>query len=305
MDIRQLRGFLVVAEEANFGRAAERINLSQPALSRQIKSLEEEIGFELFDRSAKAIRLTDAGRTYEADVRQMLRDLDEAGRLGREIANGQSGHLRIGIFGSAILDFIPEVVSRFRKAAPNVRISLRLLDKDLQIEALRRGQLDIGFNRLVPEEPDIMVERVRSEPLLFATRIDNPLARRHEVAIEDILDEPLILYPSGVRNSLVNKVHALFEQVGAAPRVAQDVPDPTTALALVAGGMGSAIMPRAVSRLRLPDIRFLPFRAAGAAHINLACLYMREHRPPALESLLDMIRALAREEESANPHVYD
>ena len=297
MDVRQLRNFVIVAQEQNFGRAADRIALSQPALSRQIQALEEEIGLLLFDRSAKTIRLTPAGRTYEVEVRRIIGDLDSSARLAREVAAGRAGHLRIGFFGSAILDFIPEAISRFAKASPKVRIDLQLMDKDLQIEALRSGQLDIGFNRLVPDEPDIVVERVRSEPLVFATRHDNVLAHQAQVEVEAIFNEPLILYPAGVRNSLMHHIRDIFARYGHEPIVAQEVPDPTTALALIAAGMGSALMPRAVSRLQLPDVRFLPFTAGGQVRVNLAILYPLDRRSPAFEVMLDIIRQLAREQQ--------
>lgn len=296
MDIRQLRSFLAVAEEFNFGRASERINLSQPALSRQIKALEDELGFTLFDRSTKTTRLTAAGKVYENAARKFLAELDGSAKAARDIAQGKGGHLRIGIFGSAILDFIPEVIRRFSKESPNVHVSLHLMDKDQQLDALRRGQLDLGFNRLVPQEPDIVVERVRSEPLLFATHHDNPLSGRDDVSLEVILREPLILYPSGVRNSLVNQIHDMFLKSGATPNVTHEVPDAITALALVSGGLGSSIMPRAVSHIRPPNVVFLPFIAEGA-RINLACLYARSNRMPALAAMLAIIRTVAREQE--------
>ncbi len=292
MDLRQLRNFLAVAEEAHFGRASERVALSQPALSRQIQALEEEVGFRLFDRASKAVRLTEAGRIYEADVRRLVAELDTSARSARDVAQGRAGHLRMGIFGSAILDFIPAVINRFSQVSPQVRLSLHQLDKDMQIDAIRRGQLDLGFNRLVPEEPDIVVERVRSEPLVFVTRSDNPLAREKSVTFDKIREEALVLYPSGVRNSLLHQVQDLYHRHGAKPVVAQEVPDPITAVALIAGGMGSGLMPRAVSRLSLPDICFLPFTDDGRElRINLAVLYLRQHRSAALDALLPIIRA--------------
>jgi len=295
MDVRQLKHFLAVCEEMSFGRAAERANLSQPALSRQIQALEYEIGTTLFDRSAKTIRLTPAGQDYEQSVRVALRALEEAAQAARARAAGHTGELRVGIFGSAILDFIPQVISRFAENNPQVRVKLMAMDKDGQIDALRKRTLDLGFNRLVPDEPDIRVELVRTEPLVLAMRDDHPLAACASVDMGQILDLPLIVYPAGVRNSLVGRIQAMFADYQAAPLIAQEVPDPTTAIALAASGLGVCIVPHTASLIRLRNVCFRPFTARQPATINLACIYRRDDRSPVLAHMLATVRAVSKE----------
>lgn len=295
MDIRQLKNFLAVCEEMGVGRAAQRVNLSQTALSRQIQALEAELGFTLFDRSSKAIRLTAAGRHYEQEVRIILDALGNSARTAREIASGHHGELKIGIFGSAILDFIPATLHRFSTDHPQVRINLISMHKDDQIEALRRRTLDLGFNRLVPDEPDICVELVRTEPLVVAMSCTNSLVAADEVSLSSLADHPLILYPSGVRNSLIAKVHAMFADEGVTQIIAHEVADLISALALVSAGFGISIVPMAASRIRLNNIEFRRLTALRQSPvINLACLYRREDTSPLVSRMIGCVREMAR-----------
>jgi LysR family transcriptional regulator, benzoate and cis,cis-muconate-responsive activator of ben and cat genes len=295
MDIRQIENFLALCEEMNFARTAERIHLSQPALSRQIQALEAEVGTPLFDRSAKTIRLTPAGLHYEQQMRVILESLRNSARMARSIAGGHQGEIKIGIFGSAILDFIPATLNRFTMLYPQVRVALTSMDKDAQIEALRLRTLDLGFNRLVPEEPDICVDLVRTEPLMLAMRQDNPLARLAEVALDRIVDVPLILYPAGVRNSLITRIHQIFADMKATPLVAHEVADPVSAMALVSAGFGVSIVPVAASRIQLRDVVFRRFKGANPPMVNLACLYRREDHNPLVRHMVDCIHAMAQD----------
>jgi LysR family transcriptional regulator, benzoate and cis,cis-muconate-responsive activator of ben and cat genes len=293
VDFRQLENFLAVCEEMGMGRAAERVHLSQPALSRQIQALESEIGVTLFDRGSKTIRLTPAGRHYEQQVRAVLDALRSGARGARAIAGGRQGEIRIGIFGSAILDFIPATLNRFATLHPDVRVALHALDKDAQIDMLRRRTLDIGFNRLVPEEADIRVELVRTEPLVLAMRRDHPLAALDEVELAGIFDVPLILYPSGVRSSLITRIHQVFAELGTTPLVAHEVPDLISALALVSAGFGVSLLPIAATRIQLRDVVFRRLAGDGAPQVDLACLYRHEDRNPLVRQMIACIRATA------------
>ncbi|HZU65209.1 MAG TPA: LysR family transcriptional regulator [Novosphingobium sp.] len=297
MDIRQLENFLAVCEEMNVGRAAGRVHLSQPALSRQIQALEAEVGVALFDRSSKSIRLTAAGHHYERELRVVLNSLRNSARTARAIAAGHQGEIKVGIFGSAILDFIPATLERFGQLHPQARVSLASMDKDMQIDGLRRRTLDLGFNRLVPEEPDISVELVRTEPLVLAMRSDNPLASEAQIHLEHIVETPLVLYPTHVRNSLITRVHQLFADIGAAPLVAHEVADLISAMSLISAGLGVGIVPIAATRITLRDVVFRPF-AGKPPTVNLACLYRKHDDNPLLLRLLDCVRQMGREQEA-------
>ena len=298
MEIRQLRYFIAVAEELNFNRAAERLHITQPALSRQIQQLEEAIPAVLLERNSKRVTLTDAGKSFYEHGIRILEQLQHAADESRMLSVGQRGNLSVGIFGSAILDLIPQVLHRFSTIYPNVNVSLHPMDKDAQIQALRERRLTIGFNRLVPAEPDIEQERVRTEPLVIAIPATHPLAKRKEVELGDVLDEPLILYPRGVRGSLMVQVRKLYSEYGAVPVVAQEVTDVTTSIALVAAGGGLSIVPNAAKNLRLPGVVYRPLKCRGDSSIELICLYRKGDKSPVLQAFLQTIREFIGETDS-------
>jgi len=292
MEIWQLRCFLAVAEELNFNRAAERLHVSQPALSRQIQSLEESISARLLERNSKKVMLTEAGKLFYHHARSVLDQLQRAAEESRLLASGRAGNLNVGIFGSSILDLVPRVLHRFSQAYPRVKVVLHAMDKDAQIQALRERRLTIGFNRLVPEEADIQQELVRTEPLMVAVRASNPLSEQAQIDLADILDQPLIAYPAGVRSSLINQIRTLYADYDATPVVAQEVADAPTAVALVSGGIGLSIVPKAAMNLALPGVVYRPLRCKGPASIELVCLYRKEDNPPVLQTFLQTVRSL-------------
>lgn len=295
MDIRPLRYFIAVAEELNFNRAAERLHITQPALSRQIQQLEEAIPAVLLERNSKRVALTEAGKSFYEHGLRILEQLQQAADESRMLSLGQRGNLSVGIFGSAILDLIPQVLHRFTSVYPNVNVSLHPMDKDAQIQALRERRLTIGFNRLVPAEPDIEQELVRTEPLIIALPVTHPMAKRREIDLGDVLDQPLILYPRGVRGSLMVQVRKLFSEYGAIPVVAQEVTDVTTSIALVAAGAGMSIVPNAAKNLRLPGVVYRSLKSRGDSSIELICMYRKGDNSPVLLAFLQAIRAFRLE----------
>ncbi|TBW35656.1 LysR family transcriptional regulator [Azotobacter chroococcum] len=296
MEIRQLKYFVAVAEELNFNRAAERLYITQPALSRQIQQLEEAIPAVLLERNSKRVALTDAGQAFYQQALNILAQLQHAADESRLLAEGKRGSLVIGIFGSSILDFIPQVLLEFGRTHPAVEISLHPMDKDAQIQALRERRLSIGFNRLVPDEPDIEQELVRREALMLALPAKHALAERDSIELGEVLEEPFILYPRGVRKGLTTHVRRLFADYDATPRVVQEVTDVTTSIALVAGGLGLCVVPQSTVNLRLPGVEYRALRCRGKAEIELACLYRKGDSSPILRAFLDTVRQLGSQE---------
>ena len=180
MDLKDMRQFLAVAEERNFTRAAERLHMAQPPLSRQIKALEDEMGAALFLRTPSGVELTEAGHTLLDEVPNLLHLAQRATDRTRRAAQGLTGQLDVGIYGSGVLDVIPRVLAKFHAQRPEVRIALHNLTKSEQLQALRERRISVGFNRLVPPEPDLVVESVLREPLLVAMHEAHPLAQRQQ-----------------------------------------------------------------------------------------------------------------------------
>ncbi len=252
MDLKQMRYFLALAEERNFTRAAERLHMAQPPLTRQIRALEEELGAELFVRSTKGVTLTEAGEALLAEVPNLLALAERAKAQTLKASLGQSGQLDIGIFGSGVLDVIPRILARFHARRPAVKIVLHNLSKTEQMAALRERRISVGFNRLIPPEDDLKVETVMRETMMVALPEKHPLARRAEVTIPDLSDRPLILYPRLPIAGLAQMVMQAFVREKAVLRVEQEVEDVLTAVALVAGGFGACVTTASSASLRLP-----------------------------------------------------
>lgn len=290
MEIRHLRYFATLAEELNFSRAAERLHISQPPLTRQIQQLEQELGARLFTRNTRGVELTRAGMSLLQDARNILGMMETAKDRASKAGLGQIGRLDVGVFGSAILNHIPRILLEFRDRYPQVSIALHQQNKAEQIQALRERRLTIGFNRRLPVEADLVAETILVEPLVVALLETHRLASRALLRIADLEGEPMILYPSNTRPGFGDDVMGLFRREGIQPNVVQEVTDVVIAIGLVASGFGVCITPQAASSLQLPGLTYLPIDADPQPTIDLTCLYRRDDDSPILHAFLDIVR---------------
>jgi DNA-binding transcriptional LysR family regulator len=254
MEIRLLRSFQVLAEQGNFGRAARALHLSQPALSKQVRQLEEEVGAALFDRGRHGARLTPVGDLLAADVGPLLGHAEGVLQRLRRAARGETGELRLG-FGVATRLLVPRLVPRFRRAHPQVDVSLRDMSSPDQLDALERGTLDLGFVRL-PVERGLAIFPVVEDRLVLAV----PEGRRAELARvspRDLADEPFVEIAPSRSSSLHAHVLRVCASYGFRPRVVQSATELFTVLALVAAGMGLAIVPSSVKTSWVDGIAYL------------------------------------------------
>jgi DNA-binding transcriptional LysR family regulator len=290
MDLKQLRYFLAVAEERNFTRAAERLHMAQPPLTRQIQALEEDIGAPLFVRTARGVTLTEAGNALLAEVPNLLSLTQRAKERALLASEGQSGRLDIGIFGSGVLDVIPRILARFHAQRPEVRIVLHSLNKGEQVQALRERRISVGFNRLVQPDVDLMVEEVLRESMTVALPAHHPLAKQEAVTIPDLSGYPLILYPRLPIAGLAQQVMQAFNREKSVLRVEQEVEDVLTAIALVAGGFGACVTTASTASLRLPGVVYRPLVSKHLFEIELSCLYRQSDESPVLSAFVDVVR---------------
>ncbi|RKP47185.1 LysR family transcriptional regulator [Pararobbsia silviterrae] len=293
MDLKQMRYFLAVAEEQNFGRAAQRLHMAQPPLTRHIHALEEELGAELFVRTSKGAELTDAGRTLLAEVPNILALTRRAAEQTQLAGRGLLGRLDVGIFTSGVLHAIPKLLATFHAQRPGIKIGLHNLSKAEQIEALRERRITIGFNRLVPPEDDIVVETVQKEPYLVALHETHPLSKREVVRLRDLDGEPMILYPNAALFGLAQEVANAFTEEKLTLVVEQEVEDVVTALGLAASGFGACITTASAANLTLPGLVYRPLHSRQLRHIELNCLYRKDDRAPVLLAFLDVVRAFS------------
>lgn len=289
MDLRQMRYFLAVAEERHVGRAAERLHMAQPPLSRQIQALEGELGARLFVRTPKGVELTEAGRTLLAEVPNLLALAQRAADRTRLAGQGLVGRLDVGLFGSGVLDVIPRLLARFHAARPQVRIALHNLTKAEQLQALRERRIAVGFNRLVPDEPGIVVRTVLREPLVVALPETHALAARKRLRIRDLDGQPMIVYPNVPMRGLAQEVADAFKAEGAQLVVEQEVEDVLTAIALVASGFGVAVTTQSATNLRLPGVAFRPLVSRQLKDLELACLWRQGDGSPILAAFLQVL----------------
>ncbi|MBI3153935.1 MAG: LysR family transcriptional regulator [Burkholderiales bacterium] len=289
MEFRHLRYFMALADEGNFGRAARRLHISQPPLTRQIRQLEDEFGAQLFERTSKGVDLTEAGHLFREEAARILALAQQAAERTRKAGRGQLGRLDVGIFGSAVLNVIPRLILEFRRCYPEVEVHLHTMTRPEQVVALQEGRLTVGFVRVFPDAPEMAVETVLKERLMVAINRDNELSRHREIAVRAFAGQPLILFPSSPRPSLGDHVVALCHAEGFQPRVAQEVEDVVTSIALVSCGFGICVVPECATRLRLPHVVYRPLKGSEQL-IELGCAYRPDDRSPILRSFLDVVR---------------
>ena len=217
-DLNQLRCFVTVAEELHFGRAAARLNMTQPPLSRQIQVLEHIIDATLLERTSRSVRLTPAGRSFLPEARRILKLAESASQVARRIAMGKTGSLKIGYTAAAAYGFLPDLIAACRARLPEVDFSLKEMVSGEQLEALATGQIDAGLLRPPIARPEFATRRVVAEPLLAAIPKKHPLASVEAIAIKDFDDQPFVMYSPYESRYFHDLVVALFTRADVLPR---------------------------------------------------------------------------------------
>lgn len=285
MDLRQLRYFVAVARERNFTRAAEQLNIAQPPLSRQIQSLEEELGVALLRRQSRPISLTDAGRLFYEQALQILGRVEQLQAATRRVGLQQRTVLAIGFVASTLYGGLPALLRQLRHSAPEVDLQLVELISVQQVEALKEGRIDIGFGRIPHHDPAITSWVLREEPLALAVAPDSALARTEAaLPLAHVRDTTLIVYPKEPRPSFADEVLQVLQGHGVKPRDILEVRELQTALGLVAADFGVCIVPESARQLR-QDVQFRQIdspRAVSPVIFN--------HRTHDNSALLDLVK---------------
>lgn len=257
MELRHLRYFTTVAAEGSFSRAAEKLNIAQPPLSRQVQQLEEELGVRLLDRG-RPITLTEPGRYLFEQSRQILQRIDEMRAMTQRISKGMVLQFNIGFVASTLYDALPELIRRFRIIAPGVDVQLVELTTMEQVAALKDGRIDVGFGRLRFDDEQITRRIVREETLCLAVPLGHKLADcEGKIRLLQTISEPLIIYPKAPRPSYADQVLSFYRDAGLEPTIGMEAKEVQTALGLVASGGGVCLVPASVRRLGRDDIRYI------------------------------------------------
>jgi DNA-binding transcriptional LysR family regulator len=282
LELRHLRYFVAVAEELHFGRAAERLHLSQPPLSQQIRKLEEILGYELFTRTSRSVALTAAGHAFleraHRTLRNVQRDIDETRGIGR----GEVGSLNIGFVGSAMLTTLPGIFRAYRAANPQVQLRLAESFTARVAEGLDNGSLDAGILRdsdqAATPGTNLTVRTLYSEPFLAILPANHPCARQRSISPGVLRGEPFVFYPRSAGARAFDKPMSLFDPYGFRPQVVQEASHWLTILSLIGTGFGVSIAPACVRRIGPPAGGGRPPARPPPPPPDVVCLPLR-HAP--------------------------
>ncbi|MBE7201927.1 MAG: LysR family transcriptional regulator [Parafilimonas terrae] len=291
-DFSQLRCFAAVAEELHFGRAAARLNMTQPPLSRQVQVLERILDVQLLERTSRSVRLTAAGRSFLPEAQRILRLAESATHTTRQVAAGRAGVLKLGFTAASAYDFLPRLVAAFRQALPDVTLALREMVTKDQVEELLAGRIDAALVRPPVTHPDLTAIRAMAEPLVVALPAGNALAARGTLVPRDLADEDLIAYAPNEAHYFHDLVQELLAEAELRPRVVQQLTQIHSILALVRSGLGIALVPAAAEHLRLEGVVFRALALPDPRPAELILAWRRNADAPLLAQLVSILEAL-------------
>lgn len=291
LDIRLLKCFAAVAEELHFGRAADRLYMTQPPLSQNIRKLEAELGVPLLLRNTRSVRLTAAGEELKRRIAIIEREMAAARQAVARVHRGEQGHLSIGITPSAAYSSFSSCLYAFRQQYPEVAVEVAEMNSSEMPDALRRGSLDLALMRPTYADTDLLPERVLAEPLVLAVRRDHPLAASYPqgVPLAEALRRPLVGYSRSTSRYFHTMLQTLARKANVVPNVVQESMIPTV-LALVEAGIAGAIVPANLSRARFDTLVYLPLQGCGGVEAELLLARAPGQQNTAVDNFLSLMR---------------
>lgn len=292
MELRHLRYFVVTAQLEHFGRAAARLAIVQPALSKQIAALEAELGVALFERLPRGVRLTAAGCAFRDEAERLLRAAEAAAARARDVAGGKIGRLRVGFVDTAIYHpILPRIIQAFRAAHPEVQLDLVQEPSAVQGELLRAGTLNVGFVFHRPAElATLRAQPILSERIRLAIPRAHPFARRRRVTLAALRDEPFVWIPRALSPRFHDAVFAACAKKNFVPRIVQEGGSDQAILSLVAAGVGLSFCVASSEQRKPADVTLLDVSDLGLT-VHLDAIWRDDDRNPALAAFIAAIRA--------------
>ncbi|PRC92107.1 LysR family transcriptional regulator [Solimicrobium silvestre] len=293
LELRQLRYFIAVAEELHVGRAAQRLHMTQPPLSQAIQGLEAMLGADLFIRQKRGITLSAAGHALLPEARRLIKDSLALPELVRCAALGEVGHISLAFVSTADYNLLPPLLRDFRSRYPQVQISLREATSDVQLEALRLGQIDLGL--MIPPIPEKLADMLNyqailSEPLILAAPSDSTwLSNKLQVSLLECQGQPLIIFPRAIAPAFYDSILGCFQSVGITPEIGQEAIQMQTIIGLVSAGMGIALVPQSVSNLKRPGVVYRELEQITPL-IETGLAWRRDNHSPVLHAFIELTR---------------
>lgn len=286
MDLRQLKYFVTVAEELSFVRAAQRLHMSQPPLSQQIKALEEELGVELLSRTRREVKLTEAGRVFLAEGRELLEKAQAVAHRTRQAAGGEHATLRVGMATSALFHVLPALLDRVKAMLPNVSMTITDMNSEEQIRSLSVDRIDLGFIHARPDIRGLARCNVVVDTFAVALPASHALAGRADLSLRDLQDQPMVAFSRDHAPALFDALIASCQQEGFSPRIAHVARHPASVLQMVQLGLGVSILPHAYSNPAPSAVvfRHLP---GMAARLKIDAIWREGNPAPGLRRVID------------------
>ena len=300
MELRHLRYFVAVAEERNFTRAAERLHIAQPPLSRQIQQLEEDLGVTLIEKGVRPLRLTEAGAFFLAHAKPLLDQVRDLRTMTQRVGKLERT-LSVGFVASTLYGLLPDIIRRYRAAHPEVEVTVHEMTTVEQLKALKEGRIDVGFGRLKSEDTSIRRILLREEPMVVALFPGHRLAEKEgKLRLTDLIHEALLVYPKAPRPSFADQVLAAFREANLTPDHVTEVRELQIAMGLVAAGQGIAVVPESVQGMHHRNV---VYRRIEDKHAVSPIFFSVRHmdRAPELENMLAAVYSVY--DDLSIPHV--
>src|ERR1700737_2534181 len=294
MELRHLRYFMVVGEEQHYGRASRRLRVAQPALSRQIQDLEKELGFSLFERLPRGVKLNAAGKLFLDDARRVLQELSEAAVRAGRVASGRSGTLRVGFTENASWrGVVPESFRRFRELQPDAELQLQPSASLEQLEAIRSGRLDAGFVNFMPKsDPELDQLLVAIQRVELAAPKRHPVTKLKKLRLRDLTDVPFVWFPRWANPVFYDRLmHECYRGGLKSPRIVQEGMNEATILSLVSSGLGVGWV-LGTARWRCPETVVVLPVVDLKMPLTLALVWRRDNTSPLLGRFIGDVRRL-------------
>lgn len=288
MELRHLNYFQAVADELNYRKAADRLFISQPGLSRQIKQLEEELGVQLFERDKKHVELTAAGKFLKGEVDFVLNHLETTKQQLLQIANGREGELRIGFLGSASNQVLPELLKKINQNFPKVTTSLEELSNQVQVEMIQKDKLDLGFVRLASVPQELEMKSVYRDKFSLVVPVNHPVTVKNFTSVGQFASESFILFSSDYSNFYYEQILGICRDSGFSPRIKHKSVHALTIFRLVENGLGVAIVPTSLKEGYDLNVRFMEIPGTSR-FTELSVIWKPDNRNPVLGKVLEIV----------------
>lgn len=294
MKFHQLEYFIAVAEELHFGKAADRLNISQPPLSQQIKKLEDNLNIKLFNRTKRRVELTNAGQLFLQDAYKILEQVDLATDKLKQSEDGEIGELVLGYSSYSIFDILPMILKEFYKEYPKINLKLRHMATREQEEAFQNSDIHVGLLCPPIDQEDLHLDIIYRQPFVAAVPSDHPLAAKHSLNIEDLADYPFIMTPRSIGRGYYDNILNICFDGGFSPHVIQEVNELHELISLVSTGLGISIVPKSLIQFKKSNVTYMTLNN-DQYYVDTAIVYKNNESSKIVFNFLEIAKKILRE----------